>query len=411
MNVVRMMVILIILTAATITGEIVFVVTTIGEEWKFKHAYHDVAEALIGAFHTKIKEDLWIARSLATSLAEETTGWPNVTFTNYEKQCEGPLHLSRASTITVSPLVEIEQRSLFEAYASEFYPLANPPSSAYDNDNVTYVVTNRTPSQGIYEFVLGGDAVDAAQGSIYFPNWQMHPGSSDEAKLAPGILFDEASHPVRGLALRQMLERSGSVVSSFLFENKDDVDMAFYEKPRSVIYSPIIDSHGAILGSVNLQFQWESIFRDVLHKGTHGSIVVVIGNSCDANRTFSYSVNGANSTFLGAGDFHETNTDSEVEYKLQNSTYSSFAELFDGDGSQPIAPLIGCNYRIDVYPSAKFQQSFSTERPTMYRFLVFGALFFVVAIFVFFDCMVERQQKKVNDAAKQSGKYNMTLGG
>lgn len=346
---------------AVISAEVVFIITTQHEYSNFDSAYKEVSSELIQTFYKRIDNALWVAQSVAANIKELSVGehWPYVFIPSFDSLCEGPLHLSQASVITFSPLIEASKQGEWESFAAMSYPLTRQGGSeeVTGMDNVTYYHTNRTLSDGIYRFD-NATSVDADTVRPFFvPIWQMSPSPQTNNTIdLVGILFDEASNRVRGSALDQMMKHTGSAMSSFLFQNNNLTDMAFYQSPRSNLYYPIVNDSVAprtIVGSIDLQFKWETALQDAV-EDYNETIIVVVQNSCGGN--YTYQVNGVHAKYLGPGDHHDSTVG---DYVVSSSSYATFASLFDEHGEVQIDIQTACNYRITVYPSTTFQDNVS----------------------------------------------------
>ena len=123
--------------------------------------------------------------------------------------------------------------------------------------------------------------------------------------------------------------------------------------------------------------------------GTTG-IIVVLENSC--NQTYTYEVDGTEASFLGHGDLHDTHYD----------YLEAVTEFPAANVSARALPGANCQYRLRVYPSREFENEHTTDRPLMYVIMLAAVFVFTSAVFLLYDCMVERRQKKVMKSARQS---------
>jgi hypothetical protein len=357
MNVIRGIVILVILTMTVISADIVFVVTKEHEDRNFKVAFHDVSVLLNRQFYSRVENALWTAKSLAVGIGESYNGapWPNATISNFASLVEGPMHLTNASVVTFSPMLTAANRHAWESYATKAIQSQEIDLNHSDYKNVTYFDPQRLAHQGVYQFNNGiASDEDASTGPFLFPIWHMFPppkrNTSD--KLL-GIMFNEASNPSRDIGLEQMMNRSGSSISSFLFNDTDASDLAIFHVPRAIIYYPVFDpseTPGPIVGSLGLQFKWEAMIQNAVIDHIEVTIVV-IESSC--GEMHSYKVEGINATFLGPGDLHPKAVDG---YKKLPSDYAVFSELFDPHGLIPLDSEASCLYKITAYPTKDFKQ-------------------------------------------------------
>jgi hypothetical protein len=177
------------------------------------------------------------------------------------------------------------------------------------------------------------------------------PENPSNATLV-GTLFDETSNPARANAIDGMTDRNGSTISSFLFQDTNESDVAYYYTPRSNLYYPIFDGPDgdSVTGSINLQIAWESIFRGAFLERNE-SIIVVIESSCGGN--FSYEIEGENAYYLGAGNMYDPKVNGK--FVSNSSSYATFASLFDYHGMAPVNMDTFCSYRITSYASPAFK--------------------------------------------------------
>jgi class 3 adenylate cyclase len=413
MNVVRAIVILILLTIAFISSEAVFVIATIAQENNFDSAYSDASQELIDGFYAKVENKLWTAQTLSTDLTSSATGkWPFVTFSDFEARCAGPRHLSAASTFTFSPLVRRSDLAAWREYAELTYPPQNSKfADSYNphdghrheafGEPVVYYPTGRDVDNGIYRFIDAAASTDLGLADYSFPIWQMAPSVGNLSTGLIGVLFNEMTNVVRAQALESMLLREGSVMSQFLFLDTNGTDFASFTAPRSTIYYPIYDSLNsdrAVVGTLDMELQWESFLEGILDDFKR-PLIAVVDNTCGG--VYSYEVSGLNASFIGAGDHHDDDVDG---YTSTASSYASFAAIFDEHGKTPFSSESerACNFKISVYATSAFKNEVLTTAPDIYRWIVLCVFLTMVMIFVCYDCLVERRQSRVIDAAERS---------
>jgi class 3 adenylate cyclase len=410
MNVVRAIVILILLTIAFISSETVFVIATIAQENNFDSAYQDASQELIDGFYAKVENKLWTAQTLSTDLTSSATGkWPFVTLSDFEARCAGPRHLSSASTFMFSPLVRRSDISAWREYAELTYPLQNSsftdsytPHGTHSHDAfgepAVYYPTGREVEDGIYRFVDAFPSTDLGLADYSFPIWQMAPSVGNMSTGLIGVFFNEMTNLVRAQALESMLLREGSVMSQFLFLDTNGTDFASFTAPRSTIYYPIYDSLNSdrtIVGTLDMELQWESILGDILDDSKR-PLIAVVDNTCGG--VYSYEVSGVTASFIGAGDQHDNDVDG---YMSTASSYASFAAIFDEHGRAPLSSE-SCNFKISVYATSSFKNDILSAGPDVYRWIVLCVFLSMVTIFLCYDCLVERRQSRVINAAERS---------
>lgn len=414
------MVVLIVLTFAFVSAESVYLTTTNHETSNFQDAYAEVSQQLIEATNSRIRTMLLVAKMLATNIGTEykRSDWPFVSISDFHERCEVPIELTNASMISFLPKVLPNQLMFWQDYATSNYLQENPRlSDDYDTSEVQYYASNREIKDGIYQFqnqtsqsIVPDDFV------AIFPVLQMSPMPNNSHDLdiisnVTGILFTENSNIVRSNALQQVINRIGSVMTQFLYQDTNFTDLAYYDVPRTNIYYPITTNISEIVGVINLQFQWEVLFQQVIGEEYNEQIVVVVENSCGG--TFSYEVEGPYSSFLGqgeydasslrksfyfryitnsicfAGDLHNTKVTDYGPYAY-NTSYNQFIALMDPFGEQPMNSTTGCSYRVIVYPSSAFKDMVRFHWYSHYRevsvvfsyklFSVFPSSFFLLVL-------------------------------
>ena len=129
---------------------------------------------------------------------------------------------------------------------------------------------------------------------------------------------------------------------------------------------------------------WENYFVDLVPEGIDG-IYLIIKNSCDGIDDYSYEINGPEVTFLGVGDFHDTDYD-DFEVTTDFSTYA----------------VTECVNTLHIYPSTTFQDAYVTNRPIVYPVAAIAIFFITALVFVVYDCLVEHRQDKVLTTATRT---------
>lgn len=411
MNVVRAIVILFLLTVATISGEAVYITTLIGEQNEFADAFDTAARTLIDSWMDSLQNDLWVARSMASDLglsaaqqAPESL-WPEINFDDFETRAQGPLFLSDASSIAFSPIVEFDDKVTYETWAvSEYNAVA---SDEKPDEGVFYFPSKRLVSQGIYQFD-GAASMDRETTSGYLsPIWQMAPYQSTEETGLIGTLFDLFSNDVRQQTINAMMISYGASMSSFQYLDTNMNDLANYTTPRSTVYYPIRGNNGvradAVTGSVGFEYAWVDLLQEVMEEDDR-PIMVVVENDCGGGN-YSYLVEGVSAKFVGVGDLHDDDVDG---YEQVSSSFDAFEALFVEHRHESANPFHDpntyqhCSYRLNMYATSSFKNSYVNNQPEIYRGIVLGVFAFVVGVFLLYDCLIERRQSRVITAAQRS---------
>ena len=358
MNVVRAMFILAIVTVAVLASECVFIIATLNESSNFQEAYEIASAAIIDNFYARVDNLLWNAKGMATTIGVtyQTSKWPNVTINKFPALCESTIALSHASSVSFQPMVIDENRKTWETYASLFFPFTKQigRGNVSNDETIEFFDPNRSWNDGIYNFDNRTSFDAPLESAALFPLWQRYPlpiNISDSSVV--GAFFDEMSNPVRATAIKSMIDRKGSTISSFLFQDTNSSDVAYHHVPRSNLYYPIFDSTNDdydARGSINLQIKWDAILQGATldHNET---MIVVVNSSCGG--TFSYKVQGNRTIYYGPGQLQNTTVNGNLV--SDPSSYDVFLSLFNDHGTKQMYTNSSCSYKISVYASQEFK--------------------------------------------------------
>ena len=302
--------------------------------------------------------------------------WPYVTVPNYPERGNQLLEVTGVQYSSYGPLITEADRVAWEAWSvknqgwiPEEYDTRKP------GDNSSLIPTH------IWQNQTNPEPADVVPPGVYHaPIWQMAP------VLPFFINFDllevPGLYPVFEQSLRTREVAHGDIQG---ISNTWD-PAAPFSWPSFHVVGPIFDSfHNdskvvAILASV---IHWHLIFQNLVPEGTPG-LDVVVENTC--NQKVTYQVIGPNVTYLGPGDLHDPTLDAY-------ETSGPFRVLKNESG---------CLVTLRVFPSHEYLQSFQTNKPITYSIAVVGIFFVTMAVFMLYDCFVQRRQEKVMSSAKRS---------
>jgi hypothetical protein len=164
--------------------------------------------------------------------------------------------------------------------------------------------------------------------------------------------------------------------------------------PLSRMIYPIFESlhqeDSTIVGMIINVLPWDKYLENILPEGVVG-VTCVLHNTCDQSYTFL--LNGPNVTYQGKGDFHQTNYDN-FEQHIDLSVY--------GGAIDPVGSGSNCMYRMTVYPTSAFKESYKTRTPLIFSLIVLCAFLAMGITFLIYDWFVVRKNEKIIQAAAQS---------
>eukprot|EP00339_Tiarina_fusa_P009010 CAMPEP_0117058878 /NCGR_PEP_ID=MMETSP0472-20121206/40893_1 /TAXON_ID=693140 ORGANISM="Tiarina fusus, Strain LIS" /NCGR_SAMPLE_ID=MMETSP0472 /ASSEMBLY_ACC=CAM_ASM_000603 /LENGTH=805 /DNA_ID=CAMNT_0004776357 /DNA_START=1 /DNA_END=2418 /DNA_ORIENTATION=+ len=253
----------------------------------------------------------------------------------------------------------------------------------------------------------------------YFPVWQMTPLLPPEVDL---VNLDMSKYEFLSGALSNTLatgEASLDIVTDLVTSAEgEDSDAAVFDlliqsgqyrhqtehyegDPLSSLIYPVFDNFGrnkAVVGVFFSTLYWRFLLSDILPEGIVG-MVCVLENSF--GQLYSYVINGDEAVFLGQGDLHDGLYDDigmevtiDIAKHLERASQPETRTFTSVDLNDDYL-----NYKLHVYPSEAFEAIYSTGEAQTDAVGV-GVIFAVViAIFVVYDCCVQRRQRIVMDRA------------
>lgn len=174
----------------------------------------------------------------------------------------------------------------------------------------------------------------------------------------------------------------------FLF---DETEKEQKKLPHAFIVTPVYeefveDGQGKQVGFLVGITVLTNLFDRLLPEGTDG-IIAVLENTC--GDVMSFELSSSKAAFLGYTDVHEISLD---EYERAELNLEMYEELTDGM----------CQHDLYLYPSTKFQETYTTNRPAIYASVVAMAFGVTIILFILYDWMVNRRQNKVMKAASRT---------
>ena len=191
--------------------------------------------------------------------------------------------------------------------------------------------------------------------------------------------------------------------------HREGIDAFGY--PFSMTFFPIFDEFDFprnMVGLVAAAIYWERYFDNALPPRA-GPLIVVLENGC--NQEFTYSLEGHKFEVLGLGDMHNSRFDHLEEVFEMNSLDDHMQQVDPRDPTDEGEVLtysgVGldldyCPYTIRIYPSVKMESKYFSYQPILYACMVIAVLLFTTAVFIFYDNVVEKRQKKVATTAVKS---------
>ena len=154
---------------------------------------------------------------------------------------------------------------------------------------------------------------------------------------------------------------------------------------------PVFDSFTddkQVAGVLATNIYWEVLFAGLLKPYSRG-IIVVVENSF--NQTFTYRIDGDDSSFLTMGDAHDSQyNDMEISAEVTEYLEGKASPVNRAYSTVPLSD--DTQYRIQVFPSENTEACYVTSRPIIYTMVFVSGFIFVSALFLWFSYVVEKRQ-------------------
>jgi len=200
------------------------------------------------------------------------------------------------------------------------------------------------------------------------------------------------------LAADLNVKENNQYISKFVGKNT-----SYHTEPFGEIFYPILKniyeeitpdsniSTNGIVGILSVSYFWRDILKNMISEKRDGLHVVV--ENC--NQTFTYTWSDSKPVYIGSGDLHE----SAFDHLKQSFSLTDMGEsnLYTG---LPLSSK-GCQFVIHTYPSFVMLENYHANEASPATFTVIAVIIFIFTsmVFVFYDCLVERRQKKVYSSA------------
>jgi class 3 adenylate cyclase len=263
-----------------------------------------------------------------------------------------------------------------------------------------------------------GERVVATGPGPFLPKWQSSPALDDLSYVSLDLL----SHPGYEKILKAGLE-SGRVIIGETYdpfeENESpeaadkheilkkylqrwrEVGNSYEDDPVTDLVFPIYDGFFGdlnLVGLVHSHIYLRNYLSEILIEG-EGPVVATFENSC--GQTHSYEIEGHDVSYLGtAGSLEYSDEIHEMLTPFQEMhEYFKADEIVDGE----------CAYSLRLAPHGGMSGKFASQDPVIYTVILACVFLFTSFVFLAYDLLVERRQRKVMAKALQSGNIVSSL--
>jgi class 3 adenylate cyclase len=372
----RGMTIVIFMLAAALVSLAIFYSTTGIQEAQFEQVFEEQAFQIMESFSSQLVDLVQSLDQLAVQYYPPTS---TNTLPNYEQRASGLQQLSHAAWIGMAPLVVENNRTDWEEYSVQtarewtdeaIHHMVHPPEAPPSNSTTTT--------------------------TEYFPLWQNYPVQAEFVNL--DLL--QTPNVEKELRLAALSEPPTFVLGKFsslqLVEGATDSDSV-----TSLLYLPIVaDLHvtGVVLGWMD----WSEYLKAPLGESADG-LVCILSNHCAVTESQAFQVVAKENepvTLKVLPEFLPSNT-----LMLDLEQVLEVASIFeDMPGLTTNIPFHDdyCPYTLHIYPTFAVRDRQLTNQPTTYTVAIVGVFVFCSIVFLVYDCLVERRQRKVMKSAART---------
>lgn len=197
---------------------------------------------------------------------------------------------------------------------------------------------------------------------------------------------------------------TADLIRAFMTLNQYRHDnVAYQEDPLTQVTYPVFDNLSLwsrkTSGMVITTIFWRLLFADILPESVKG-VVCVLSNTLGESVT--YQIDGKEVLFLGTGDRHDDKYDEMASWR----DIADYLEERAGPRTEAYTK-VGLDagytdYTLHVYPSKTMEDTYITTDPIIYAVIVAFIFVFTSLVFLTYDWLVEKRQKKVMDKAVKS---------
>ena len=370
----------------------------------------DIREALLG-----------FSQFLSTHAMTNDLLWPFVTIPLFEAYAETARRQGRLEMISTNTYLQEKNREAYVNYATDNLKWVQD-GHRFQYGHLDHLLESVEQSYHPYigAFATTESSHDNATTtanthyqpdivrSEYWPLWQSSPppttyqylhwnmfGSNDYANVVSAlqqVKNEIVMTPVRLNSMAQPLVAAATATKEQDSNNPNN-------NPNSLVFYPVHKVVGAsqsdMVAMVGAAIAWNRALQNVIPDGVR-SMDAVLTNNC--HQTFTYRVNGPDVTFLGDGDWHNSDfSDIGVEMDLTTQQQQQYV-------SHPNVPATPghCQYSLRIYPTSDFRASYESDTPAAFTAVVATVFFFVCMLFYIYDITVANRNDRLLVQAAQS---------
>lgn len=244
-----------------------------------------------------------------------------------------------------------------------------------------------------------GESVDEpAENAPYLPTWT---SSVLEIVQLP-LLYNHMAEPSWKRAIDAMLESTLPVISETFYRTGPYYTnyAAYPNETSTILYFPVL-LEKEVVGSISFEVRW-SKFLSAVFPPLSDLVDIVIENTCGQNFTFTVDAEADIMVLKGEGDLHDPTFGQSHSY---SSTFEEYDLVITGAAAElppEGAELNYCRYRFHVFATQQFEDVYVTDEPIIFAIVTSSVVVFTSLVFLLYDMMVTRRQRKVMESANRT---------
>lgn len=330
--------------------------------------------------------------------------WPSVTPSQYAIQADRLRKFSTSVAVTSYFYADGEMVQEWDQLSSLNAPWVGGSTFQKGEDTLeTNVLQGREINKGNESFLALSQQSPVVDGSSFARNGFQNQALADAWDIfhrEKGVVMSYVNNVPTSENPDMNIEENNEMIDPFVGNETN------HKEPFGDIFYPIMtncseegtlnswsnSSSNDIIGVIAVTFYWRDMLTALLFDAVDG-MHIVIENTC--NQTVTYTWSQREPTYLGAGDLHEPAFDVyEVAFLLsdieKNEKYTGLPMSSEG-----------CQYVLRIYPSEEMLINFQKTQlsPSAITGIAVVIFIFTSMVFIFYDCLVERRQRKVYSSA------------
>eukprot|EP00980_Cylindrotheca_fusiformis_P000976 scaffold265_cov131-Cylindrotheca_fusiformis.AAC.11 len=422
-NVVRakVLVTLILLMAVCVVATFTYLLVASQDRSNFESQFTGYASEVVTVSNEKTSQlfnaldafSVSISSQAARELGLRNSRWPFYRIPDWSVRIQRLAQLTGVHdpSLTFHPIVQQDERKEWEDFANDAYPILYQDAVEREGDKngttAKEFIDKTIPF--IYELDRENFAfVPASETGELLPAFQQYPLKFFPLLPVMPMSINVLSYEETSKLFRITRAVKGPTIHSFSIP----VDLDKTKASGSQIMQPVYDradtadENRKMVGVVLIQLNWLDYFKNLfLEEESDDGVIVVLKTICPSNldsglnvteqttvapdSVVTYQIDGSTAIILGEEDLHDPKYDSlEVT--------ETFIDL-GIDHSKVPEGLCVPTLTLHIYPSETLEKKFETWNRAIYTSVVVVIFSFTVVVFLLYDFVVRRLQRKVMD--------------